>query len=73
MRMMFKGNDEHGYLYVGGKDSMVKRVRNGVGATAGETGLMMTVPEVEKVVDEVMVVLNKRYKRVGHTSQGNGK
>ena len=22
VRMMFKGNDEHGYLYAGGKDSL---------------------------------------------------
>ena len=38
MRMMFKGNDEHGYLYVGDKDILVWRVSKGEGATAGETG-----------------------------------
>ena len=37
MGMMFKENDEHEYSYVGGKDSLVRRVSKGGGATARET------------------------------------
>jgi len=28
VRMMFKRNDEHGYVYVSGKDSMVHGISN---------------------------------------------
>ena len=38
VRMMFKRNDEHGYVYVSGKDSLVPGVSNAVGAKAGKTG-----------------------------------
>ena len=38
VRMMFKGNAEHGYVYVSGKDSLVCGVNNAVSARAGETG-----------------------------------
>ena len=43
VRMMFKGNDEHGYLYVCNKESVVLRVRKNVrerrvGEGAGEDG-----------------------------------
>jgi len=27
VRMMFKGNDEHGYVYVSGKDNIAAHVR----------------------------------------------
>ena len=37
MRMMFKGNDEYEYVYVSGKDSLVRDVSNAVGDRAGET------------------------------------
>jgi len=36
VRMMFKINDEHGYVYVSGKDSLVHCVSNAVGARAGK-------------------------------------
>ena len=43
VRMMFKGNNEHGYVYVSNKESVVLRVRKNVrettaGAGAGEHG-----------------------------------
>ena len=38
VRMMFKKNDEHGYVYVSGKDSLVHGVSNVVSARAGKTG-----------------------------------
>jgi len=43
VRMMFKGNDEHGYVYVCNKESVVPRVRKNVrerraGEGAGEDG-----------------------------------
>ena len=38
VRMIFKGNDEHGYVYVRNKNSLVWRVSKAVSATTGETG-----------------------------------
>ena len=38
VRMMFKGNDAYGYVYVSGKDSLLHGVSNAIGARAGETG-----------------------------------
>jgi len=36
MRMMFKGHDEHGYVYVSGKDSLVCGISNTIGTRVGE-------------------------------------
>ena len=73
VRIMFKGYDEHGYVYVSGKHSLVRSASSAVGARAGELGLLMKVHELEEVVHGMMVVLQKRCKRVAHTGQGNGK
>ena len=35
VRMMFKGNDEHGYVYVSGKDNIAAHVNNEVGGKRG--------------------------------------
>ena len=36
--MMFRGNDEHGYVYVSGKDNNAVHVSNDVGGRTGRTG-----------------------------------
>jgi len=38
VRMMFKGNNEHGYVYVSGKDNITAHVSNEVGRKTGRTG-----------------------------------
>jgi len=38
VRMMFKENDENGYVYVSGKDNIVPHVSKDVDATMGRTG-----------------------------------
>ena len=38
VRMMFKGNDEHGFVYVSGKDNVAAHVRNEVMGIMGRTG-----------------------------------
>ena len=38
VRMMFRGNDEHGYVYVSGKDNIGTHVSNDVGGRMGRTG-----------------------------------
>ena len=37
VRMMFKGNDEHGYVYVSGKDNVAAHVSNEVTGITGRT------------------------------------
>ena len=39
VRMMFKENDEHGYVYVSGKDNIVPHVSKDVDATMGRIGV----------------------------------
>jgi len=38
VRMMFKRNDEHGYVYVCNKESVVPRVSKNISATTGGRG-----------------------------------
>jgi len=38
VRKMFRGNDEHSYVYVSGKDNITAHVRNDVGGRTGRTG-----------------------------------
>ncbi|KAJ8438541.1 LOW QUALITY PROTEIN: hypothetical protein Cgig2_024630 [Carnegiea gigantea] len=35
MSMIFKGNEEHGYLYVGGKEGSMRRAQNGITVREG--------------------------------------
>ena len=67
VRIMFKGNDEHGYVYVSRKDSLVRSISSVLASERGRLGLLMKVHELEEVIDGMMVVLQKRYKQVAHT------
>jgi len=62
VRMMFKENDEQGYVYVCIKDSVAPRVSKNVSATMGGQGPVRMVHEVELVADGARVLLKKRWK-----------
>jgi len=63
VRMMFKGNDEHKYVYVSGKDNAVRGVTNAV-------VIVVRVGRSGKRDDGRAAMI---YKRVAHRDQGNDK
>jgi len=71
VRMMLKRNNEHEYLYVGGKNSLGHHVSKGEGQLQGGQGLVIKEYDVEQVVESLMVMLKVRYKQVAHIGQGN--
>jgi len=65
VRMMLKGNDEHGYVYVCNKESVVPRVRKNVRERRAQ--------EEEVVANGARLRWKKRWKAQEETMQCNGK